>query len=347
MKDAALDQRPPTSLLPWHDGAYRQLQALQATDRLAHAWLLSGIPGTGKQMLAQHFARFLLCSNPLDGQPCGACGSCLLFLAGTHPDFRLVVPEKKLITIEQIRDSIEFAQNTSQRGGMQILIFDPAESMNANASNALLKLLEEPPARTLLLLISHQSGLLLATIRSRCQHLRCPVPAPAQAELWLAGQGFRGNAAAALRKAGGAPLRALALDAAGTLADRLTLLDCLQKLPLNAMYPVEAAKKCEKFNILATIDYLLLSVADMLSYCQGGVPLRDPDLEELALTLLLRERPSQMAIALHAMHGSLMGARKVALANNNANAQLLLEALFVKWNRLGQRARQAQQDTRA
>src|SRR5690606_5318781 len=100
------------------------------------------------------------------------------------------------------------------------------------------------------------------------------------------------NAAAALRKAGGAPLRALVQDDAGSLAERLTLLDCLQKLPLNEMYPVEAAKKCEKFPILATIDYLLLSVADMLSWCQGGVPLRDPDLAELALTLCLRERPT-------------------------------------------------------
>lgn len=340
MKDEAIENRPLTALLPWHAGAWQQLQSLQAAGRLGHAWLLSGMPGIGKQMLAQHFARFLLCTKPVAQQPCSTCSSCMLFAAGTHPDFRLVVPEKKLITIEQIRDSIEFAHNTSQRGGMQVLVFDPAEALNANAANALLKLLEEPPAHTLLLLISHQPGLLLATLRSRCQQLRCPLPAPELAAEWLVTQGLRGNAPSALQKAGGAPLRALSQDDGGTLAERLALLDCLQKLAVNEMYPVEAAKKCEKFSIIATIDYLLLGVADMLRACQAGLPLWDTDLDELVLRLRVREQPEQMAIALHAMHGSLMDARKVALASNNANPLLLLEALFVKWNRLGQRGRQ-------
>jgi DNA polymerase-3 subunit delta' len=334
MKEPAANQYLTTTLLPWHAEPYRQLLELHAGARLGHAWLLAGQQGTGKLALALHVARALLCSQLASGQPCGRCAACHLFAAGSHPDFRLVVPEKKLLTIDQIRDSIDFAHNTSARGGMQVLIFDPAEAMNNHAANALLKLLEEPPAHTLLLLISHQPGLLLPTIRSRCQRLYCPLPPPAIAGAWLESQGFAGDTAAALRRAGGAPLHALAESEAGAQAERLTLLECLQKLPVHRLYPVEAAKKCEKFNIVATIDYLLACVADLAGNLQAALPLRDPDLKELAALLREGNQAPQMDMQLHAMHAILVNARKVAMASNNANAQLLLESLFGTWSRL-------------
>src|SRR5688572_10581512 len=114
-------------VLPWHEEAFRQLSALHASTRLGHAWLFAGHPGTGKLTLATAFAQALFCSAPKEGRACGTCQNCHLFSINAHPDFRLVQPEKKLITVDQIRDTIDFAQNMSRRGGMKVMVFEPAE----------------------------------------------------------------------------------------------------------------------------------------------------------------------------------------------------------------------------
>ncbi len=324
---------------PWHEEAFQRLQSLHTSGRLGHAWLFAGHPGIGKLNLAAAFAQRLFCTNPIEGKACGTCADCHLFSVDTHPDFRLVQPEKKLITVDQVRDTIDFAQNTSRRGGMKVLIFEPAEAMNLNAANALLKLLEEPPPRTLLLLVSHQSGLLLATIRSRCQVLRCSLPPVDMAIRWLEGQGLSGNVEMALQRAGGAPLRALAQNEAGTQAQHLQILDCLQGLAGGKLQPVEAAKKCEKFDIAASIDYQLACTADLSACAQGARPLQDAALGALAEQLRLAAQPVAFARLLHRLYGELQEARRVATASNNANQQLILEALFGRWLALGQRSR--------
>jgi len=328
-----------TPVLPWHDAAYAQLTTLHAGARLGHAWLFAGHPGTGKLMLASAFAQMLFCTSPNGGHACGKCQDCHLFSIGAHPDFKLVQPEKKLITVDQIRNTIDFAQNTSRRGGMKIMVFEPAEAMNLNAANALLKLLEEPPPRTLLLLISHQPGLLLATIRSRCQVLRCPLPARDVATQWLQTQGFAGDAAAALQRAGGAPLRALAENDAATQGERAQLLACLQALAGGTMQPVEAAKKCDKFNIAASIDYQLACAADLSACAQHARELQDAGLKPLVEQLRLTDQPVAFARLLHRLYGELQEARRIATASNNANPTLVLETLFGRWLQLGQRSR--------
>ena len=324
---------------PWHEEAYRQLAGLQANGRLGHAWLFAGHPGTGKLALATAFAQALFCTAPVEGRACGACQDCHLFSIGAHPDFKCEQPEKKLITVDQVRDSIEFAQNTSRRGGMKIMIFEPAEAMNLNAANALLKLLEEPPQRTLLLLISHQPGLLLATIRSRCQVLRCALPPRELAVRWLQSQGFGGDAESALQRAGGAPLRAIAQNDAATQAERAQLLACIKGLAGGSMQPVEAAKKCEKFNITTSIDYQLTCAAELSACAQGARELRDTELAALAEQLRVARQPVNFARLLHRLYSELQDARRTATASNNANPTLLLEALFGRWLQLGQRSR--------
>ena len=326
-------------VLPWHEEAFRQLSALHANARLGHAWLLAGHAGTGKLVLAKGFSQSLFCTAPNAGRACGTCQDCHLFSIHTHPDFRLVQPEKKLITVDQIRDTIEFAQNMSRRGGMKILVFEPAEAMNLNAANALLKLLEEPPQRTLLLLISHQPGLLIATIRSRCQLLRCGLPARDIASRWLERQGFSGNPADALQRAGGAPLRALQQNDAGIQTERLQLLACLHALASGNLQPVEAAKKCEKFNIAASIDYQLACAADLCACAQGARPLRDTEIDTLAEQLHLKRQPVTFVRALHRLYSEIQEARRVANASNNANQALILESLFGRWQSIGQRSR--------
>jgi DNA polymerase III subunit delta' len=207
-------------------------------ERLPHALLLHGVRGVGKLALAERMAQGLLCeSADRARRPCGACDACRWFLAGNHPDFRRLEPEalskqegaeeegtetpkrtKKPSTeikVDQVRELADFLYVGSHRGGLRVALVYPAEDMNPNAANALLKGLEEPPAGAMFLLVSHSPARLLPTVRSRCVAIPVPVPPREAALKWLSGQGVK-DAERWLAYAGGAPLRALdyAADAA-------------------------------------------------------------------------------------------------------------------------------------
>lgn len=157
------------------------LEAL-AGGRLHHAWLITGPDGVGKATLAFRFARRLF-----------AGGSATLAMEPDHPVFRRVAAGshadlltiqrewddkkkrlKKFIAADSVREIPGFLHLTPAEGGWRIVIVDGAEDMNAQSANALLKVLEEPPPRAVLMLISATPGRLLPTIRSRCRHLALP-----------------------------------------------------------------------------------------------------------------------------------------------------------------------------
>jgi DNA polymerase III subunit delta' len=324
------------SLLPWQERQFHDLMQLRAGGRLGHAWLVSGISGIGKLQFVRFLARSLLCQQPLQDRACERCNACHLFDKGSHPDWFLLQPPKRLIVVDQIREAIDFANNTSQRGGYKILCVDPAEAMNLNAANALLKLLEEPPTGTLLFLLSQQPGLLLATLRSRCQRLLMPTPSTAQARAWLEARGCSTNAARLLQKAGGAPLRALAMSETGLLAEHDSVLQCVQELLAGSSAPIQAARKCEKFNIVAIMDTLLQGIAELARHLQCGSALSDPQLQPLAEALQTRD-PQRAALRLHGLHASSARTRKILLSSNNPNALLVLEQVFGEWSTLRSR----------
>jgi DNA polymerase-3 subunit delta' len=112
-----------------------------------------------------------------------------LLKAGSHPDNFVLEPEEadKPIKVDQVRELVAFVVQTAQLGGRKVVLIEPVEAMNVNASNALLKSLEEPSGDTVLLLVSHQPSRLLPTIKSRCQQVACPQPSLAQSQAWLAG----------------------------------------------------------------------------------------------------------------------------------------------------------------
>jgi DNA polymerase-3 subunit delta' len=193
--------------------------------------LIHGPAGIGKLALAEHFAQSLLCEAGDEARaPCGECDGCRWFAAGSHPDFRRVEPESLArspegaveegpgparsakpsteIKVDQVRALDGFLGLGSHRAGRRVALVHPAEDMNPNAANALLKGLEEPPPDALFLLVSHRPARLLATIRSRCVAVPISVPDPAVAAEWLA-QEAATDALQWLAFASGAPLRAL------------------------------------------------------------------------------------------------------------------------------------------
>ena len=205
----------------------------------AHALLLHGPEGVGQFELSLTLAKAWLCEGPADRRPhgagCGACRSCHLIGARSHPDLLVLLPEalreslgwgnagdgeeggsekgskakpSKEIKVEAVRAAVSFAQTTSARGHGKVLVLHPAERMNAIAANTLLKTLEEPPGAARFVLNSAAPDTLLPTIRSRCQALRLVLPKHDEAAAWLSARGVA-EAAALLAACGGKPLQAL------------------------------------------------------------------------------------------------------------------------------------------
>ena len=197
-------------LLPWLDEPRAALNAALAADRLGHAPLLTGSAGVGKRILADWLVARLLCPSVTDGEPCGGCESCRLLPGGTHPDFFRLSPEpdKKEIRVDQVRAFIDSVTLTASLGGSRVGLIEPADRMNRNAANALLKTLEEPAEGVWLVLVTDQPERLPITIRSRCQLRPVQVPPRAVAEAWLAERHRSADAdtrALALALADGAP----------------------------------------------------------------------------------------------------------------------------------------------
>jgi DNA polymerase III subunit delta' len=215
-----------------------------------HALLLHAAPGVGALPFALCLAQSYLCEAAADAQTggnvglrlaCGRCGSCRLVQSHLHPDLSVQLPEtlrclhdwpladdkpdadeakrkpSKQIRIDEVRSLIDWSQKTSARGQGKVAVIHPADSLNVQSANALLKTLEEPPIGTRLLLTCADPALLLPTVRSRCQQLRLAPPAPDVAAAWLVTQGLEDTAQASTLMAACSdrPLDALAMSQAG------------------------------------------------------------------------------------------------------------------------------------
>ena len=167
------------------DGAIKWLADAYQADRLPHAAIFAGPVGVGKATAARALAALFLCQQPTGLVPCGKCESCRAFAAGSHPDYHVITKEliryhdrtgksKGIdLSIHVLRpELIEPAGRKPSLGRGKVFLVEQAEVMNPQAQNALLKTLEEPAGRTLIVLLTDQPGALLPTIRSRCQTIR-------------------------------------------------------------------------------------------------------------------------------------------------------------------------------
>jgi DNA polymerase-3 subunit delta' len=169
-------------LLLGQDAAEAHLAHALQSGRMHHAWLITGPQGVGKATLAYRFARHLLAGAP-QGEGLGLAVEHQVFrrvAANTHADLLTIEREwdekkKKLrgeIVIDTVREVSSFLRLTPAEGGWRVVVVDGAEDINRNAANALLKMLEEPPPRAVIIMVCSAAGRLLPTIRSRCRRLR-------------------------------------------------------------------------------------------------------------------------------------------------------------------------------
>lgn len=326
-------------LLPWHHSLWQPLLNAWQQNRLPHALLLTGPQGMGKTFFAQRLAGLLLCTQPQpEGKACGQCKSCHLIQVDNHPDISWVGPlqEGKQITIEQIRNLMEFCTLTAQYGRYQIVLINPAEAMNRNASNSLLKLLEEPPAKTLLILISHQPMGLLATIRSRCQ--RIDFRRLKGTEAWLQNQlPPQLNAQLLLNLTHQAPLAALALVKEEGLVKRKQLLDSLTQQLLN--HPQDPISLAEKWNALEDppqiLRWMLSWTMDIIRCAMTGQGLINGDYQETLQHLSKRLNIINVFKLLDLQNETY----QIVMGTTHVKPQGLLESIAIMWTDIQQQRR--------
>ncbi|HBO7197145.1 TPA: DNA polymerase III subunit delta' [Pseudomonas aeruginosa] len=318
-------------IYPWQQALWSQLGGRA---QHAHAYLLYGPAGIGKRALAEHWAAQLLCQRPAAAGACGECKACQLLAAGTHPDYFVLEPEEaeKPIRVDQVRDLVGFVVQTAQLGGRKVVLLEPAEAMNVNAANALLKSLEEPSGDTVLLLISHQPSRLLPTIKSRCVQQACPLPGAAASLEWLA-RALPDEPAEALEEllalSGGSPLTAQSLHGQGVREQRAQVVEGVKKL---LKQQIAASQLAESWNSVPLpllfdwfCDWTLGILRYQLTRDEEGLGLADMR----KVIQYLGDKSGQAKVL--AMQDWLLQQRQKVLNKANLNRVLLLEALLVQW----------------
>ena len=236
--------------------ALEMLGRMGDTGRVPHGLLFQGPDGCGKASVATSFAARLMCER--DDGPCGECDSCRLIETGSHPDLLVVhrqpkkpgasaasgVPEdlKQFIVVDQIRELTRIAGMAPRRGARRVFIIDPADQMNNEAQNALLKTLEEPPGSAVLILVASRPHLLLPTVRSRCFVVAFAALRVGELAGALVERGFdEAEATTRAALAEGRPGRALDLDLEQLQDKRDRLLGCLESLAASPSAVVDLA----------------------------------------------------------------------------------------------------------
>jgi DNA polymerase-3 subunit delta' len=316
--DDGPDERSPplsreTSVLFGHDAAEREFLAAYRSGRIPHAWLIGGEVGIGKATLAYRMARFVLAhadparpdvaaatslavdpAQPAARRVAGNAHTDLLILERTPGDSGKL---RTVITVDQVRRLTSFFGSTAGEGGWRVCVVDSADELKyPEASNALLKMLEEPPARSLFLVVSHAPGRLLPTIRSRCRRLALKplgqgdVVRAASTALGLdAADPAVVKAAAAAR---GSVARAIALSGGPVLALREKVAALLAALPATDPVALHALGDQLDRGDRALLEVFVGAVRDFLS---SRLDSEANDLASLARTADLWDRLNRQA----------------------------------------------------
>ena len=170
----------------WNESSFTELRKQYQGNRLPHGMLIVGHKGNGSGLFLKQLFNYLLCLSPGESA-CGTCKACHLASSGHHPDFVHIEPEGKSMTIkvDAIRSMTQKISETAQQSGNKVVYIESAQKMNANAANALLKVLEEPTSNTFILLETDQLGQTLPTIRSRCRIVQLEKPSIEQAVRYI------------------------------------------------------------------------------------------------------------------------------------------------------------------
>lgn len=336
-------------IFPWHQSAWQSLNSSRG--KFHHALLFYGPAGTGKKSFTESFSKSLFCQNvDANFQACGQCSDCLWFDNGTHPDYRLLMPsalradlisslessttteageEKKLstqITIQEVRQLQDLVSLSTHRStGNKVIVIQPAGSMNIFAANALLKMLEEPPARTFFLLVTDDLQRLLPTIISRCRRFLLPGAGKNEALAWLKEKGAT-EGEILLAQAGGAPLAAL--EVAETLEERRAFFQQLVTIADKTSSILDFAGQFQKSQLTLITRWLVTWCYDLLSVQFANTVRYHLDYQAEIQSIAKKARLEDLLIYQDELK------KAVKNVNHPLNSRLFLEQLLLSYSRI-------------
>lgn len=320
--DAIIDQ----------ERSIRVLTSLLSSGSIPHGLLFTGIEGVGKRTAATAFAMACNCTGrrgEAAGEACGECAACRRIAADRHPDVLRVAPAGLQIKIDQVRDLCRVLALRPYEARLRVAIIAEAHRLNPAAGNALLKMLEEPPDRTILILTAPQTADLLPTIVSRCQHIRFkPIARRHLAAMLASAYGFSPEEAeltAAL--ANGSVTRALAMQRRGWIRRRNWILSEMAELdrrPAASLLALAEKSAQAKEDLGEILDLMATWVRDVAvaRYCPERI--LHPDWKDPILDASRRSAPQ----ALVASGRAIEEARRRLQAN--ANPRLTMEVLWLQ-----------------
>ena len=312
-----------------HDEQIRRLRYMDERNRMPHAVLLSGPSGIGKFMVASALATTLLCLEKT--RPCGSCQSCLQITYGTHPDLLVITPDGATIKIEQIRNLQHEVVLTPYVSRRRVCIIDGAELMTVQATNSLLKVLEEPVGDVVFILVAANKQMLLPTVISRCMNMAFQSLIPEVLAKALIQKNFSAlQAQVAARLSRGRMGTALAMLEPDGFAVRNQGTNIMESLFEEGMKNIwdtaTLLEKMERNDLLQLISYFTYLLRDFLMIVTGQEreALFNIDLAEWLEGQADRWNEERLLQALQAVEN----ARRALKAN--ANARLTSEALLIK-----------------
>ncbi|QWV94448.1 DNA polymerase III subunit delta' [Geomonas oryzisoli] len=315
----------PFSEVIGQDRAISVLKRSIALERVAHAYLFSGIDGCGKKKTALAMVQAVFCGKE---EACGVCSSCRKIASGQHPDLHILEPDGAFIKIDQVRELQKELSYRPFEAPKKACIIDGAEKLNLASGNALLKTLEEPPGNALMILITAERSAVLQTILSRCQTLDFQ-PLPAELiEGRLVRDQFPAEAArVAASLSGGSLSRALEVAGDGVLEGRVSFLERVLALNLkdiNTLFSTAEELAADKEGLPGFLELLLSFLRDVLIYRSTPDALANSDLAHL----VAREAGRCTEEASIELIEQLVSMRRLLV--RNVNARLALEVFFMR-----------------
>lgn len=316
-----------SQVYPWQQQVWETLTG--RFPELGHGLLLYGKKGSGKHAFAQHFLSWVLCLNKKVDAACGECSSCQWLKSDTHPNYVYISTDddnKKQnakIKIEKIRDLLPFVQQTVD--GWRVIVIAPAEALNMASANALLKTLEEPGDRTLILLLADHYLKLPATIRSRLQHFALDRITPELGQQYLQihlSESQTAQIPLLMSLSNQMPLQALNLAKMDWIKRRAEFLQDWQKLVIHKSMPMQYATKWNKelpfVDFIQMFEYLLSDIVCV----KLNQSVKNADLE-------LHEISEQYSLeTLFDLYEALQQFKQ--LVEQNVQTNLIIDQLFIK-----------------
>ena len=326
--ESIIDQHKPIGIL----------RALLDQSAVAHALLFTGIDGVGKQTTARLFAMAVNCESYLedknsrvsaDSAPCGQCVSCRKILSGNHPDVLHIQPQGNLIRIDQIRALSRTLTLKPYEAGCRVVMISDAQRMNPESANALLKVLEEPPEQTLLVLTAPETADLLPTVVSRCQLVRFnPISISSICRELVSRCNLSSDAARVVAAmAGGSMGRAIAMSRSDWLERRNWLvreLACLRQAPISVSLALAQRLAQDKDRLSESLEVMMSWFRDRLVRLYDPGKVINQDLISLPDWGSQNENPEILLTKIRAVRA----AEKAVAAN--ANLRLAIEGLILR-----------------